>query len=390
MKTLLLFTEALYSGSRVPILRGAKECALQHDRQVQVIELARVNVSIPQVLAFWRAEGCLIEGSSHIRPTKELFGETPIVHIDPNDTILADNPPLTVMNDNAQIADYAVKALLRANCEHFAFVGWSRAVNWSAIRLQAFQNTLTSLGKSCHLFLDPWSLEDAVAFTSRLRPWLRELPCPCGIFAANDAVAAVVLDACRAAERAVPDEIAVIGVDDDSEICETTAPTLSSVRPDFRRSGYLATDLLLQRIANPARAPEHLLTPPTGATLRQSTRRLSRRSPKILAALELIRREAANGLKAADVVRTLGVSERLAETRFKAATGHRITEEITETRLAKVLDLLRTPNQSITPIAYLCGWESDVYLKRLFKARFGMTMRAWRNAHLPSASSKGH
>lgn len=81
------------------------------------------------------------------------------------------------------------------------------------------------------------------------------------------------------------------------------------------------------------------------------------------------------------MVKALGVSERIAETRFKAATGNRITEEITRVRLARVLELLANPRQNIGPIANLCGWDSDIYLKRLFKARYGMTMREWRESH---------
>ena len=78
----------------------------------------------------------------------------------------------------------------------------------------------------------------------------------------------------------------------------------------------------------------------------------------------------------------MGVTERLAETRFKSAVGHRITEEIANVRLEHALELLRDPKQGITPIANLCGWDSDAYLKRLFKKRFRMTMREWRAANM--------
>ena len=222
---------------------------------------------------------------------------------------------------------------------------------------------------------------NAADFIARLKPWLLKLPKPCGLFAANDDIAAVVLDACRAGGLSVPDDIAVIGVDDEPSVCETTKPSLSSVRPDFERAGRLAVDLLVRRLAQPGLAEEHLLFPVAGVTLRQSTRRLAQPNAKILAALEFIRREATHGIKAADVVAFLGLSERLAETRFKAATGHRITEEITEVRLAHALERLRDPQQALGPIANLCGWDSDIYLKRLFKARYGLTMSQWRKQH---------
>lgn len=377
MDTILFFTD-LNSGSRLPMLRGAKERAAQDDLQVQVVELARVQVSVAKTLAYWKPVGCIVEGSSHIKPLKEIHGRLSIVHIDPNPSFLARNPRYTVTNDNAGIADRALTALLRAGCDHFAFVGWTRGVNWSTARFDAYRDALAGLGKDCHSLLDPWTMGDASDFAKRLAPWLQVLPKPCGIFAANDDIASVVLDTCRSAKIAVPDDIAVIGVDDEPSICETTKPSLSSIRPGFAHAGALAVDLLLRQRANLDLPAEHLVFPPEVVTLRQSTRRLTHRNPKITAALELIRREACSGLKAADVVQFLDLSERLAETRFKQATGHRITEEITEIRLARALELLRNPHQGITPIAHLCGWESDVYLKRLFKARFGMTMRAWR------------
>ena len=380
MDTILLFTD-LCSGSRIPTLRGARATAAEHDLQVQVVELARAKAPLAKALVFWKPVGCLVEGSSHIRPTSPLLKKLPVVHIDPNAKILASKPAFTVQNDNSGIADRALKALLRAGVEHFAFVGWTRDVNWSTTRYEAFRETLASLGKSCTALFDPWTMGNAADFTARLTPWLVRLRKPCGLFAANDDIAAVVLDACRAANLCVPDDIAVIGVDDEPSVCEATKPSLSSVRPDFERAGRLAVDLLVRRLAHPELAEAHLTFPVAYVTLRQSTRRLAQRSAKILAALELIRREATHGLKAADVVDFLGLSERLAETRFKAATGRRITEEITETRLTRAIELLRDPNQALGPIANLCGWDSDIYLKRLFKARYGLTMSQWRKRH---------
>ena len=80
------------------------------------------------------------------------------------------------------------------------------------------------------------------------------------------------------------------------------------------------------------------------------------------------------------MVKFLNLPERTAESRFKTATGRRIIDEIVSVRLAHVFDLLKKPNQTIEPIANLCGWSSSIYLKRLFKARTGLTMSEWRAA----------
>lgn len=174
----------------------------------------------------------------------------------------------------------------------------------------------------------------------------------------------------------------LVGVDDDPAFCDHTRPTLTSVRPGFRTSGRLVAEILLRRIANPAHPPQKLVYPPLGLTRRLSTRQLTAPSDAMGAALDYIRREACNGLTAADVVKFLGLPERTAECRFKAATGRRIIDEIVSVRLEHVFELLKRPNQTIEPIANLCGWSSSIYLKRLFKARTGLTMSAWRERHL--------
>jgi LacI family transcriptional regulator len=188
----------------------------------------------------------------------------------------------------------------------------------------------------------------------------------------------VVLDVCRELGVSVPGDAVVVGVDYDPNFCDNLRPSLTSVRPDFRRAGRLAVEMLARRMGDPSASPEIVRYSPIGVTSRLSTRRLAVVGKRVADALDLIRREACSGLKAADVVKAMGVTERLAETRFKRAAGRRITEEIAAVRLERVLELLRDPNQDIGPIANMCGWDTDAYLKRLFRSKFGMTMSEWR------------
>ena len=146
-------------------------------------------------------------------------------------------------------------------------------------------------------------------------------------------------------------------------------------------AGRLAVEMLARRMHDQSVPPEVVKFAPLGITSRLSTRRLAVVGKRVADALDLIRREACSGLKAADVVKAMGVTERLAETRFKRAVGHKITEEISAVRLERALELLRDPNQGIGPIANMCGWDTEAYMKRLFKKKFGMTMREWRAAN---------
>jgi LacI family transcriptional regulator len=339
------------------------------------------------VIEYWNPAGCIMESSSNFKIADAKLRAIPVVHLDPNDDLLELPGAFTVSNADAAIAKLAFRELRTTACRHFAFIGWTSRVGWSSRRQRVFSALVRQAGHDCHVMTDPWTVGNRAEVTARLRSFLAALPRPCGIFAANDTFAETVIDCCRLEGIDIPGELFLVGVDDDPAVCDKLSPTLSSIRPNFAGGGRLAARLLAKRIANPNLPAEKLEYVPLGLTARLSSRRIALTGHRIAAALDLIRREACSGLKAADVVVTMGVTERLAETRFKQATNKRITEEITDVRFEHVLELLAKPNQSITPIATLCGWDSDIYLKRLFKKRTGLSMRDWRRRHLAKTES---
>ena len=387
MKTILFITD-LYAGSRVPMLTGAREVCSQLGMHVEEIELCRMEDPVEKAIGYWNPSGCILEGSGKLTLKSDVYASIPVVHIDPGEEILSDPATFTVTNDSDGIANLAVAELAKTGCRHFAFVGWTHRVGWSRRREQRFCELLGRMGHPFSVMNDPWTFGNKADFSTRLRPFLAKLPKPCGIFAANDNFASAILDVCRMDGISVPGDVFVVGVDDEPAFCDNLRPSLSSVRPDFICAGRIATRLLARLMDDPALKPEKKVYPPIGITARLSTRRVAARSERVLAALDLIRREACGGLKASDVVKSFGTSERMAEIEFKSATGKRITEEITDVRLERVKELLSRPSQSIAPIANLCGWGSDIYLKRLFKSRTGMTMREWRAA-TATASPRG-
>ena len=387
MKTILFITD-LHSGSRVPELAGVRDVCSQSGIHVEEVEVSRLVDPLGKVVEYWKPAGCILEGSSNMIPEPSACAAIPIVHLDPDDKTLADPSAFTIVNDSEQIADLALTELAKTECRHFAFVGWTRRVGWSYRRERRFCERLKGLGRKFSVLRDPWTFGNKADFASRLSPFLAKLPRPCGIFAANDDIAAAILTVCSMDGISVPGDMFVVGVDDDPAVCDSLKPSLSSVRPDFAGGGRMAMRLLVRLMRNPRLPAEKEKYPPLGLTARLSTRRVATHSRRVLNALDLIRRDACGGLKAADVVKAYGTSERLAEMEFKAATGKRITEEITDVRFERVFELLSRPSQSITPIANLCGWDSDIYLKRLFKRRTGMTMREWRARHLNDGGAR--
>lgn len=382
MDTILFITD-LTARSRVYQCAGAREVVAAAGKRLEEIETMRLSEPIAKSFAYWRPCGIILEGGAWECPIpSELLRGIPVAHLDPPDERLADPAAFTVLNDSEAIADLAFQELVRCGCETFAFIGWNPAVGWSNRRKARFAARVAAHGGSCPVLEDALTFGNKTEFAERVKPFLAKLPHGCGLFAVNDAYAADVLDVCAEAGFAVPGDFMLVGVDDDPAFCDHTRPTLTSVRPGFRTSGRLVAEILLRRIANPAHPPQKLVYPPLGLTRRLSTRQLTAPSDAMGAALDYIRREACNGLTAADVVKFLGLPERTAECRFKAATGRRIIDEIVSVRLEHVFELLKRPNQTIEPIANLCGWSSSIYLKRLFKARTGLTMSAWRERHL--------
>ena len=185
-------------------------------------------------------------------------------------------------------------------------------------------------------------------------------------------------DVCHFLGLRSPEDVAIVGVDNLEIICENAITTLTSIEIDFRQAGRASADLLALAMENPRRAPQTVKYGEGRIIRRQSTRLMKTCDAHIARALERIRREACAGLKAADVIAEIGSSRRTAETRFRAATGRSVLEEINGVRLERAFSLLRRPNCPISLVAGECGWRTDAYLKRLFKRTTGLTMREWR------------
>ncbi len=380
MDTILYLTD-LHVGSHVVELSGVYDRAAAHRWRIIEIERERSRFSVAEHLAQWRPAGCIMEcGGVLSENLVGPFAGTPVVYIDP-DPKTARTARHTVSSDAEDIAATAVAELKRTERASYAFVGWSDPTAWSVDRGKAFaKNIRETTGKPCAVSDRPWDLGDTRGFQLRLENFLPGLPRPIGIFAVNDYVAVRTAEACRQLGLECPDDFTIVGVDNEEMHCESAEPTLTSIEQDYRGAGRLAADLLAELIADPRLPPRHLKFAPVRLVRRQSSRTFAARDGAIVRAVERIRREAVNGITAAEILAGIPVSRRLAEKRFFAATGRTILEEIQEVRLEHIMNLLAT-DLPIGHIAVRCGMQSGSYLKRFFKARTGMTLREWRNAH---------
>ena len=274
----------------------------------------------------------------------------------------------------------------QGNYASFGIIGYTADCNWSESRVQSFCQTMKRRNRSCEILrVRRTDLYDDSAHAVMQR-WARRLHRPAAVMAVSDELARQFIECLSSARIPVPQDIAVLGVDNESILCTHMTPTLSSIQPDFERSGYLAAECMEKflrsrgagRAANVSGAPLRQISPVKDIVERESTAPASSAGLMVRKAETFIRDHADGKLRVADVARHLGISRRLLDLRFREITGRTVLAAIQAVQLERVRHLLHTTNLSIAEIGRLVNFRSENHLKRLFKATYGMTMSAAR------------
>ena len=209
--------------------------------------------------------------------------------------------------------------------------------------------------------------------------WLADLPKPTAVMAVHDMRATHVLEAANLMKIKVPEQMAVIGVDNDELLCDFTSPQLTSIYPDHVKEGELAAATLKTLLRkNDLRHTQTFRSNAKSIVERESTRNISPATHIAEEAMSFIRRNALKGIGAADVARHLRVSRRLCDLRFKECHGETVLETILRIRFSELKRRLTSSGASIGKITAACGFTCESHAKRMFKKRFGMSMREWR------------
>ena len=271
-----------------------------------------------------------------------------------------------IRNSPDEIGRAAADHLLAVGrCRSYAFVHCPVAREWSVDRFRAFRETLRDSGLWAHELNEPSDLKD--------------LERPVGVFAANDDRGYDILEYARRHRLRVPQDLLVIGTNNDAFICENCRPPLTSVQPDFEREGFLAAQtldaLMRRKEPEPART---LFVGVKAVVRRDSTADVSVAGKLVQKAVAYVRKNALRGISVTDVARHLGCSRRLADLRFRELMGTTIGETIVSMRLDEAKRLLVTTKTPIKEVAASCGYGNAKSLMNLFRRRFGMSMRDWR------------
>lgn len=382
MKTVLLFMTS--SGrARAEMLAGVQDFMRGTEWDVMVLESDGSPFPVRKLISFWKPVGCIVEGNgrnvTEATIPHNAFGDIPVVYLGCEVPVMPEGAT-SVVHDAVATSNAAARELLSLDFRSFAFVGVC-GKSWSERRKEAFAAALETNGERMEtLDFDMSASADYESEARRLRVWLSELPKPCGLMAANDAMAEIILHICRMADIDVPDEIAVIGVDDAESICENTVPKLSSVRPDFRQGGKLAARLLVKKLQGD-NAQRTVVFSVYGLVRRGSTRVFRRKDSAVSDALERIWAPDGVFLSAKEILSSFSCSRRNAEIRFRLATGHSVLQELAAARLQRAKKLLGETTLQVSEIAANCGYKFTTHFRKMFHSATGMNPLAWRKAN---------
>ena len=365
---LLIETSNSYSRG---VLEGITRYIRHHERWSIFLPEQERGGRPPQWLGRWHGDGIIArietdEIAASLRKTR-----LPIVDVSAA-RHLPDIP--WVETDDDAIAELGIQHLLDRGFRNLAYCG-DPGFNWSNWRRDKFRSLAESAGVAANVY-DSLSRNDPKYSWNRekrgLAKWLKGLPRPIGIFACYDIQAQKVLEVCRELSIAVPEEVAVLGVDNDHLLCELSDPPLSSIRCNTQRTGFEAAKLLDRMMNGEQIDSAPVLVAPVGIHARQSTDILAIEDADVAAALRYIREHALEGINVADVVRRVPLSRRVLESRFRKILGRSPHEELTRLKLDRIKELLSETDLSLSEIARRTGFDHDEYMCVFFRNAEGI------------------
>lgn len=362
------------------LLHGVRAWLREHGPWTLWLAEAGRGEDPPSWVRDWRGDGIIarIETPAVAR----AVAATGLPAVDVSAARLLPDVPWLETDDRA-IALMAAEHLRERGFRHFGYCGDAR-FNWSRWRGDAFSAHLGRHGLDCQVFPEPaparrgegrvdWETELAA-----LARWLKSLPKPVGIFAGYDIRGLQVLEASRRLGLAVPDAVAVLGVDNDELLCDLADPPLSSVIPDVRRTGYEAAALLDRLMRGMAMRGEGRLFAPLGVATRQSTDVVAVADRHLSNAVRFIRAHACDGITVSDVLQQVSLSRRVLESRFQKLLGRSPHAQILSVKLDRVKRLLAETDLPLAAIAERTGFKHVEYLSVAFKRQTGMTASDYR------------
>lgn len=371
----MLIETSLASGR--DILLGVARYVRGHQPWLLYHEPRGLEDNLPGWIGTWQGDGIIARIQTPAMAEALLKTNLPIV--DALGVVPNTGFPL-IGSDNDAIGRMAAEHLAELGLRNFAFLGIENEY-WSEARENSFVANLSN--KEFEVRVRREHRHDADRLTwevyqTRLVEWILTLPLPIGVMVCSDQRCSAFLNACHRARRAVPDDIAVIGVDNDEPLCGVCNPALTSVWPDHESIGYEAAVLLQRMMDGDKQPPSRMILPPKFVVTRKSTDTLSVDDPVVFNSLRLIRKHACERIDVDTIADRVGVSRSVLQRRFRSVLGRTINEELVARRLKTAKDLLLNTKLSLAEIARRTGFQHQEYMGAVFKSHLGTTPAAFR------------
>jgi LacI family transcriptional regulator len=371
----LLVETSLASGR--DILRGIVRYIREQGSWSIYHEPRSLEQSVPRWLKHWPGHGIIARIQNQTIAKALAATGVPIVDVL---GVIADTGFPLVHVDDAAIGRLGADHLRERGFTHLGFFGFEREM-WSQRRQTAFLERSTVHGRtvSCldvhrrSAFSGSWE-----RFEDDLANWVVRLPKPVGVMIASDQLGPYLMEACRRAGLHIPDDVGVIGVDNDEPLCLISNPPLTSIWPNHVRVGYEAARLLHDLLKGQPTTTAPLFLPPGNVVVRLSTSTLAVADRLVATALRFIRERAWEGIGVEEVVHHVAVSRSLLQKRFQYCLNRTIHEEIVAARLNRAKELLRESDLPLSAVAEKAGFRHQEYMGAVFKAKLGTTPAQFR------------
>lgn len=359
------------------ILRGIIRYQQEHGPWSVYFKPQGLGEPPPSWLASWRGNGIIARINDQAMARAVLRAKVPSVDL--RGSLSGVNLPIVGI-ENRSVVRLAVEHFLERGFRHFAFCGTPYGEHrYQDERSDRFAAAIRARGFCCDVYRHPgnrkvnWEEEQ-----NHIAAWLRQLPKPIAVMTCHDDRGQQVLDACLRADLAVPDEVAILGVDNDPFLCNLSTPQLSSIDVSPERIGYEAATLL-DRMMKGGRAPRRpVLFEPRGLVIRQSTDVTAVNDPQVAHAARLIRDNAHLPVAIEELLKQVPVSRSALFRRFKEHLGRSPKEELTRVRLERAKDLLRNSSLSVATVAERIGYSEAKHFIVAFRRAVATTPLRYR------------
>lgn len=381
MKRIAILVESSRAFGR-GLIHGINTFASKQDDWVLYYHEGTLNFDLQEWLKYWQGDGIIarVTDEAHAEifanssiPTVDLLGE--IVH-----------PDISVVNpDNASIAQLAVQFYINAGYTNLAYCGYS-GIHFSDQRQSCYREAAHNQHLEVISYHPTQNISDTILRREQWRPqreedlaaWLQALPKPVAIFTCNDVRALDLSTACLISNIRVPEDVAILGVDNDELICTMAKPPLSSIEPDTIQQGNRGAQILHQLMSEAETPVSREVIPPKAIIERPSTDLIAFSNPVVADAARYLRKNIHLNIGAQQIAEAAGTSASHLNRLFKEATGFTLNKEIQRLRLIRIRHLLRHSELTLIQIARQTGFSSAANLSKFFKSKTETTPGKYR------------